>query len=69
VGKLHEDPKCSGIVWRKMVRLITHGLVMYQFWVIRFFLSFFVCCSIRLQAVDMNNCLKCLPHASTNCKC
>ena len=66
MGKLEEDPKCSGIVWREVVRLITHGPVVYQLCVIRFFLFFF--CSINLQAVDMNTYLKCLPRCSTNCK-
>lgn len=41
MGKLEEDPKCSGIVWREVVRLITHGPVVYQLCVIRFFPFFF----------------------------
>ena len=66
MGKLEEDPKCNGIVWREVVKLITYGPVVYQFWVIRF--SIFIFCSIHLQVVDMNTCLKRLPRASTNCK-
>jgi hypothetical protein len=49
VGKLEEDPKCSGIVWMEVVKLITHGPVVYEFWVIRFSLFYFPVPSIYRQ--------------------